>query len=173
MLRLRISWSAGDPQQHIPVAWERGAKAPEDLSAELAPGSGYEFRTCTDPALVFPNDLRAVAVPADPERVSPGARPADVDVERLPLAVHDTPAHLRLLWFGLIGRLPRVRGPSNLSRAARGRLCLVRQVSREALLPRRGPGQLVAAFVPGVAGMPLDPLEDYVVLFDEDEKLLP
>jgi hypothetical protein len=68
----------GKPQQQIAVACERRAKADEVMAAQFVQRT-QQMMLIAQPALVFRDDGRAVAVRTYPERIAPFAATADVD----------------------------------------------------------------------------------------------
>jgi hypothetical protein len=93
----------GEPLQQITVACERRTKADEVMAVQLVERAQQMMLTA-QPAFVFRDNGRPVAVRAYPERIAPFAPAADVDGTRgnAGIALVENPAHrYRLLIFQL------------------------------------------------------------------------
>jgi hypothetical protein len=73
-----LAGCVGKPQQQITVACERCAEADEVKAAQIVQ-CAQQMMLIAQPALVFRDDGRTVAVRAYPERIAPLAAAADVD----------------------------------------------------------------------------------------------
>jgi hypothetical protein len=98
-----VAGCVGKPQQQIAVACERRAEADEVMAVQLVERA-QQMMLIAQPAFVFRDDGRTVAVRAYPERIAPFAPAADVDGTRgnAGIALVENPAHrYRLLIFPL------------------------------------------------------------------------
>jgi hypothetical protein len=115
----------GEPQQEIAVAGARRAKAHEIASAQLIERT-QQMVLVRQPSLVLGDDGRAVAIAADPERITPFAAAPDVDGawRNARAMLVENPAHFPLS--------PDLRVASDWQRGA-----VEHRLSREALPPQR------------------------------------